>query len=155
MMRRVSIYRELLIIGVLIIVNGFTSSVVGQSDNNQQQCEVVTTDVVVVGAGIAGILATKELNDLAPELDVILVEATDRIGGRVKKGFLGKNNMTVEIGANWLHNDGTPLLYVTSKRHLLDELDYYQRHRTSHLFFFLYIVPFNTDKCHFSILTFG
>jgi monoamine oxidase len=40
-----------------------------------------TVDVVVVGAGISGLVATRDL--LARGLDVLCVEARDRVGGRV------------------------------------------------------------------------
>ncbi|MFM7246739.1 MAG: flavin monoamine oxidase family protein [Actinomycetota bacterium] len=47
-------------------------------------------DAVVVGAGIAGLAAAWELRDL----DVVLVEAADRVGGRIR---------SVERGPLWLN----------------------------------------------------
>ncbi|MDG2138413.1 MAG: NAD(P)-binding protein, partial [Luminiphilus sp.] len=52
-------------------------------------------DVIVVGAGSAGLYATRTLQALG--YDVLLIEATDRIGGRVKTATLG--DMRVELGA--------------------------------------------------------
>jgi len=52
-------------------------------------------DVIVVGAGSAGLYATRTLQTLG--YDVLLIEATDRIGGRVKTATLG--DMRVELGA--------------------------------------------------------
>jgi monoamine oxidase len=40
-----------------------------------------TADVVVVGAGLAGLRATRGLVSVG--LDVVFVEAADRVGGRV------------------------------------------------------------------------
>ncbi|MCP4805377.1 MAG: FAD-dependent oxidoreductase [Proteobacteria bacterium] len=54
-----------------------------------------THDVVVVGAGSAGLYATKTL--IEHGYDVLIIEATDRIGGRVKSATLG--DMRVELGA--------------------------------------------------------
>jgi len=54
-----------------------------------------THDVVVVGAGSAGLYAAKTLIDEG--YDVLIIEATDRIGGRVKSQTLG--DMRVELGA--------------------------------------------------------
>ena len=52
-------------------------------------------DVIVVGAGSAGLYATRTLQTLG--YDVLLIEATDRIGGRVKSATLG--DIRVELGA--------------------------------------------------------
>ena len=54
-----------------------------------------THDVVVVGAGSAGLFAAKTLNEYG--YDVMIIEATSRIGGRVKSASLG--DMRVELGA--------------------------------------------------------
>ena len=53
------------------------------------------SDVIVVGAGSAGLYAAKTLQNLGYE--VVVLEATDRIGGRVKSAVLG--DMRVELGA--------------------------------------------------------
>ena len=52
-------------------------------------------DVIVVGAGSAGLYATKTLQSLGYE--VLIIEATDRVGGRVKSASLG--DIRVELGA--------------------------------------------------------
>ena len=54
-----------------------------------------TNDVVVVGAGSAGLYAAKTLQNLG--YDVLIIEATNRIGGRIKSATLG--DMRVELGA--------------------------------------------------------
>ena len=62
--------------------------------------------VIVVGAGSAGLYATRTLQALG--YDVLLIEATDRIGGRVKTATLG--DMRVELGAeeHYLGAGGQP-----------------------------------------------
>ena len=52
-------------------------------------------DVIVVGAGSAGLYAAKTLQSY--DYNVLILEATDRIGGRVKSATLG--DMRVELGA--------------------------------------------------------
>jgi monoamine oxidase len=52
-------------------------------------------DVIVIGAGSAGLYAAKTLQSYG--YDVLILEATDRIGGRVKSATLG--DMRVELGA--------------------------------------------------------
>ena len=56
-------------------------------------------DVIVVGGGIAGLIASRELSGAG--LRVLVVEARDRLGGRAFTDHrLGRN---LEIGGNWLH----------------------------------------------------
>jgi len=57
--------------------------------------QTTTHDVVVVGAGSAGMYAARSL--IGEGYDVLLIEAKDRIGGRVKSATLG--DMRVELGA--------------------------------------------------------
>ncbi len=55
-------------------------------------------DVVVVGAGLAGLAAARELSD---RYDVVVVEARDRVGGRTV-GHTFPNGVTVEMGGQWI-----------------------------------------------------
>lgn len=58
-----------------------------------------SVDVVVVGAGFAGLIASRELGRAG--LNVITLEARDRIGGRTWTDHrLGQD---LEMGANWIH----------------------------------------------------
>jgi ribulose 1,5-bisphosphate synthetase/thiazole synthase len=65
----------------------------------------IAADVVIVGAGIAGISAYRELKKQQPNLNVVILEATKRVGGRMRKGTVG--GYTIEKGAAWLHSTGT------------------------------------------------
>ena len=60
-----------------------------------------TPDVVVIGAGAAGIAAAQVLR--AAGRDVTVIEASDRIGGRLHtdRSIFG---VPFDIGAHWLHN---------------------------------------------------
>ncbi|VAI93707.1 unnamed protein product [Triticum turgidum subsp. durum] len=67
------------------------------------QCAALATAagprVIIVGAGMSGISAGKRLSE-AGITDLLILEATDRIGGRIHKTkFAGVN---VEMGANWV-----------------------------------------------------
>lgn len=56
-------------------------------------------DVVVIGAGVAGLTAARELGNAG--YDVLVLEAKDRIGGRLwTDRQLGQD---LELGGNWLH----------------------------------------------------
>ncbi|KAL2936100.1 Polyamine oxidase [Bienertia sinuspersici] len=61
--------------------------------------------VIIVGAGMSGISAAKRLHDNNIK-DFIILEATNRIAGRIHKTEFG--GRTVEKGANWLHGVGGP-----------------------------------------------
>lgn len=57
------------------------------------------TDVVVVGAGLAGLSAARELKRLG--VDFILVEARERVGGRLLNEPIGDGEI-VELGGQWV-----------------------------------------------------
>lgn len=66
-----------------------------------------TFDVVIVGAGVAGLAAARRLQSLGRS--VIVVEASSRIGGRA---FTDKTSFSVpaDLGCAWLHHaDRNPL----------------------------------------------
>jgi monoamine oxidase len=56
-------------------------------------------DVVVVGAGLAGLAAARELR--ASGASVLVVEARDRVGGRVHNHDIGDGKV-VEVGGQWI-----------------------------------------------------
>jgi len=57
-------------------------------------------DVAIVGAGAAGIAAGRRL--AASGLDVLLIEAADRIGGRAYTAF--HDGLHFDLGCGWLHS---------------------------------------------------
>jgi monoamine oxidase len=59
----------------------------------------VDVDVVVVGAGFAGVTAAREVSALG--LDVVVLEGRDRIGGRT---WLDERlGSSIEMGGTWVH----------------------------------------------------
>jgi monoamine oxidase len=56
-------------------------------------------DVVVVGAGMAGLTAARTLAEAG--LKVLVVEAQDRIGGRIWTRHVGDE--AIELGAEFIH----------------------------------------------------
>ncbi|MFG2940350.1 flavin monoamine oxidase family protein [Streptomyces sp. NPDC048282] len=62
--------------------------------------------VIVVGAGIAGLTAANALRNAG--VDVVVLEARDRIGGRLWSTRVG--GVTVDLGGSWIHHPiGNPL----------------------------------------------
>ena len=69
-------------------------------------------DVLVVGAGMAGLTAAREL--MAKGKRVIVLEARDRIGGRIWTETVGGQRL--DLGASWIHGvRGNPLSALASK----------------------------------------
>ena len=62
-------------------------------------------DAVIVGAGVAGLTAARLLQDAGRT--VVVLEARDRIGGRV---HTDRTDGIVDLGASWIHGvDGSPV----------------------------------------------
>jgi monoamine oxidase len=66
------------------------------------------TDVVVLGAGIAGLAAARSLAEAG--LGVILLEARDRVGGRILTARAPDINLPIELGAEFVHGRPPELL---------------------------------------------
>lgn len=92
------------------------------------QCEKTAGyDAIIVGAGLAGLSAAKELVHL--KHSVLILEANDRIGGRawvgqISVGTGGTQKVPIDYGGAWLH--GVPTNPLTG---LVDSLGF-QRARS-------------------------
>ena len=67
-------------------------------------------DVIIVGGGIAGLTAANKFEQQG--ISYLILEATDRIGGRLKShNFMGT---VVEAGANWITgaDDDNPIYNI-------------------------------------------
>lgn len=72
------------------------------------------TDILVIGAGAAGLAAAKELHQA--KRNVLLVEARNRIGGRIwtDRDWAG---VPVELGASWIHGEvNNPIAQIASRQ---------------------------------------
>ncbi|MDE2982135.1 MAG: FAD-dependent oxidoreductase [Gemmatimonadota bacterium] len=70
--------------------------------------------VLVIGAGIAGLAAAHELR-ASGFADVVVLEARDRIGGRIWTQQLG-GTVRVDLGASWIHGvRGNPIADIARR----------------------------------------
>lgn len=74
--------------------------------------------IVVIGAGLAGLAASKILQEHG-FTDVTVLEASDRIGGRVQS--VQHDKATLELGATWIHGaSGNPVYHLAEDNGLLE-----------------------------------
>lgn len=86
---------------------------------------MVDCDVVVIGAGASGLAAARALADAGRR--VVVLEARDRIGGRVHTADVPGVGAPVELGAEFIHGD-PPELWAIAEAAGLRVVDAEERH---------------------------
>jgi monoamine oxidase len=71
------------------------------------------SDVIVIGAGAAGLAAARELSIAG--LDVIILEARNRIGGRINTHF---DSLPIELGAEFVHGKAPETFAIAERAKL-------------------------------------
>ncbi|KAL2808865.1 amine oxidase [Aspergillus granulosus] len=95
------------------VTEGLPTAAVQQSSPGIKDCY----DVIIIGAGFAGLIAARDLSQ-KHNVNVLLIEARDRIGGRTWTAHvLGEE---IEMGGTWVH---------WAQPHLYSELHRYGLHR--------------------------
>jgi monoamine oxidase len=74
-------------------------------------------DVLIIGAGAAGLAAAKELSEAGWK--VIVLEARDRIGGRIYTIHDHHVGIPIELGAEFIHGKAAEILNVLHKTGLM------------------------------------
>jgi CubicO group peptidase (beta-lactamase class C family)/monoamine oxidase len=92
-------------LSILTLLLSACSSTSAQNNSDQSFTD---HDVIIIGAGMSGLSAANQLQENGIE-DVLILEAQDRIGGRVWTDTLGES-IAVDLGASWIHGElGNPL----------------------------------------------
>lgn len=77
------------------------------------------TDVIVIGAGVSALSACKQLLEAGIK-DIIVLEANDRIGGRMNT--IPFENNFIELGCQWIHGQkGNPVFELAENLGQVDE----------------------------------
>ncbi|HEY3579010.1 MAG TPA: NAD(P)/FAD-dependent oxidoreductase [Pyrinomonadaceae bacterium] len=71
------------------------------------------TDILIIGAGAAGLAAARELS--AANFNVIVLEARDRIGGRIHTHLDSQLSAPVELGAEFVHGKPPETLQLADR----------------------------------------
>jgi len=71
------------------------------------------TDILIIGAGAAGLAAARELS--AANFNVIVLEARDRIGGRIHTHLDSQLSAPVELGAEFVHGKPPETLQLAER----------------------------------------
>jgi len=69
-----------------------------------------TADILIIGAGAAGLAAAAELAH--SDRRVLLLEARDRIGGRIWTRHVPELAVPVEYGAEYIHGHALPTMAI-------------------------------------------
>lgn len=81
----------------------------------------IVYDVVVIGAGVSGLAAADVL--VKSGYSVLVLEAQGRVGGRIKSNSSLFPNLTVDLGAQWIHgHEGNP---ITELLFQLNSIEYF------------------------------
>ncbi|EDV20657.1 uncharacterized protein TRIADDRAFT_31591 [Trichoplax adhaerens] len=71
--------------------------------------------VVIIGSGLAGLAAAELLSTCKEKVRVTILEANNRVGGRIFTRRL-QDNSPIELGAQWFHGKvGNPLYDIAAK----------------------------------------
>lgn len=102
-------------------------------DDDSKPVLVADWDCVVVGAGVAGLAAAKNLQAEWPDKKIVVLEARDRVGGRVHTELVD-GRLPLDLGAAWLHDlsSDNPLADFVRKSKVVTKISDYDYDAGTH-----------------------
>ena len=77
----------------------------------------MTTDVAVIGAGVAGLAAAKRLAESGVRVTVL--ESRERIGGRIATIRDPRTPIPIELGAEFIHGPADEIVEIVREQNLI------------------------------------
>ncbi|KAK1143553.1 hypothetical protein N8T08_006359 [Aspergillus melleus] len=74
-----------------------------------------TTDVIIIGAGLAGLSAAHDV--LRAGLSCVVLEARDRVGGKTWSTPLSDGKGVIDLGAAWINDTNQSKIYALAQRY--------------------------------------
>ncbi|KAJ8723295.1 hypothetical protein PYW08_003207 [Mythimna loreyi] len=95
--------------------------------NSSKKCDTNKCNIIIIGAGMAGLSAANYLLKNGME-DFVILEARKRIGGRIIS--IPMKNQNVELGANWIHGVlGNPIFEIAMANGLVNIINIPKPHK--------------------------
>ena len=122
---------NLLLLAMVSMCPQWASAMNGPEAPDKPDCRNVHNldqefDVIIVGAGLAGLSAGRELEHLDHK-KILILEANNRIGGRAYTVEIGPGKVPIDYGGAWIHgvptNPLTPLVDSLAFKRQRTELD--------------------------------
>ena len=73
-------------------------------------------DVIIIGAGVAGLAAARDLSHAG--LSVVVLEARSRVGGRIFTKYEPDSTLPIELGAEFIHGKSKEIFSIIEEAHL-------------------------------------
>ena len=70
-------------------------------------------DVVIVGAGVAGLAAARRLTEAG--VSIVVLEARDRVGGRIFTVRDERSPVPIELGAEFMHGSAPEVAEIVRR----------------------------------------
>jgi monoamine oxidase len=116
------------------LVSFYTNSLLGsnkilassEANRTNKKRMILTGEVIVIGAGIAGLSAASNLQKQGKK--VVILEARERIGGRIWTNH-SWNNLSLDLGATWIHGTkNNPITELTQNFNIKTTPTNYESH---------------------------